>query len=97
MDSSTVSEQSCGSPQPRIQITYPVEVEGTWVEKELPFVIGVLGDFSGQPSQPLRPLRERRFVQIDQNNFDDVMARAAHASGHEGLEPVDQRRQQAGD
>ncbi len=77
MASATVSNQWRGSPQPRIQITYPVEVEGTWVEKELPFVIGVLGDFSGQPSQPLRHVRERRFVQVDQSNFNDVMARAA--------------------
>ena len=49
--------------------------EGAMVERELPFVVGVLGDFSGDPTQPLRPLAERKFVQIDRDNFNDVMAR----------------------
>jgi type VI secretion system protein ImpB len=61
--------------KPRVHIKYEVETEGAMVEKELPFVVGVLGDFSGDPSQPLKPFRERKFTQIDRDNFDDVMAR----------------------
>ena len=49
--------------------------EGAQIVRELPFVVGVLGDFSGDPTQPLRPLSERKFIQIDRDNFDDVMAR----------------------
>jgi type VI secretion system protein ImpB len=60
---------------PRVHITYQVETEGAVVEKELPFVVGVLGDFSGNPTAPLRPLTERKFIQIDRDNFNDVMAR----------------------
>jgi len=61
--------------KPRVHITYQVETEGAQVEKELPFVVGVLGDFSGNPTQPLKPLKDRKFVQIDRDNFNDVMAR----------------------
>lgn len=61
--------------KPRVHIKYEVETEGAVVEKELPFVIGVLGDFSGNPTEPLRPLTERKFIQIDRDNFNDVMAR----------------------
>src|SRR5947209_7128035 len=61
--------------KPRVHITYQVETEGAVVEKELPFVVGVLGDFSGNPTQPLRPLKDRKFIQIDRDNFNDVMAR----------------------
>jgi type VI secretion system protein ImpB len=61
--------------KPRVHITYEVETEGAAIERELPFVVGVLGDFSGDPTQPLRPLSERKFVQIDRDNFNDVMAR----------------------
>jgi len=61
--------------KPRVHITYEVETEGAEVMRELPFVVGVLGDFSGDPTQPLRPLAERKFIQIDRDNFDDVMAR----------------------
>ncbi|MFE0752556.1 type VI secretion system contractile sheath small subunit [Inquilinus sp. NPDC058860] len=63
--------------KPRVHITYQVETEGAVVEKELPFVVGVLGDFSGDPAQPLAPLRDRKFVQIDRDNFNEVMARIA--------------------
>jgi type VI secretion system protein ImpB len=45
--------------------------------RELPFVVGVMGDFSGDPTQPLRPLAERKFTQIDRDNFNDVMSRMA--------------------
>lgn len=61
--------------KPRVHITYQVETEGAELERELPFVVGVLGDFSGDPTQPLRPMSERKFIQIDRDNFNDVMAR----------------------
>jgi type VI secretion system protein ImpB len=61
--------------RPRVHITYDVETEGAEVLRELPFVVGILGDFSGDPTQALRPLGERKFVQIDRDNFNDAMAR----------------------
>lgn len=61
--------------KPRVHITYDVETEGAQIARELPFVVGVLGDFSGDPTEPLRPLAERKFIQIDRDNFNDVMAR----------------------
>lgn len=60
---------------PRVHITYDVETEGAQVRKELPFVVGVIGDFSGKPYEPLKPMRDRKFIQIDRDNFDDVMQR----------------------
>ena len=60
---------------PRVHITYDVETEGAQVRKELPFVVGVIGDFSGKPYEPLKPLRDRKFIQIDRDNFNDVMQR----------------------
>lgn len=61
--------------KPRVHITYDVETEGSSVKKELPFVVGVMGDFAGQNTEALKPLKERRFVQIDRDNFDDVLKR----------------------
>ena len=61
--------------KPRVHITYQVETEGAVVEKELPFVVGVMGDFSGNPTEPLKPLRDRKFIQIDRDNFNDIMTR----------------------
>jgi type VI secretion system protein ImpB len=61
--------------QPRVHIKYEVETEGAEIVRELPFVIGVLGDFTGDPREPLRPLGERKFVQIDRDNFNEVMQR----------------------
>jgi type VI secretion system protein ImpB len=61
--------------KPRVHITYDVETEGAVQTRELPFVVGVLGDFSGNPTQPLKPLHERKFIQIDRDNFNEVMAR----------------------
>jgi len=61
--------------KPRVHITYEVETEGAQVLRELPFVVGIMGDFSGDPTKPLPPLAERKFVQIDRDNFNDVMAR----------------------
>jgi len=63
--------------KPRVHISYEVETEGATVERELPFVMGVLGDFAGDPTEPLKPVAERKFVQIDRDNFNDVMARIA--------------------
>jgi type VI secretion system protein ImpB len=61
--------------KPRVHITYQVETEGAAVVRELPFAVGVMGDFSGDPTEPLKPLRDRKFIQIDRDNFDEVMAR----------------------
>ncbi|TJZ64242.1 type VI secretion system contractile sheath small subunit [Chitiniphilus eburneus] len=58
---------------PRVQITYDVEVGDAIETKELPFVMGVLGDYSGHSKQPLPKLKERKFVQIDRDNFDEVL------------------------
>lgn len=63
--------------RPRVHITYEVETEGSQVVRELPFVVGVIGDFSGDPTQPLQPFAERKFIQIDRDNFDDVLRRLA--------------------
>jgi type VI secretion system protein ImpB len=59
---------------PRVHITYDVEVGGAIQLKELPFVVGVLGDFSGKPDQPLPRLKDRKFVSIDRDNFDQVLS-----------------------
>lgn len=58
---------------PRVNITYEVETGGAIEIKELPFVMGVLGDFSGQPVEPLAKLKERKFVEVTLDNFDDVI------------------------
>ena len=62
--------------KPRIHIKYDVETEGATIEKELPFVVGVMGDFAGNNStaEP-KPIRERKYVNIDPDNFDQVMKR----------------------
>src|SRR5208337_3477626 len=58
---------------PRVQITYDVEIGGAIEIKELPFVVGVLGDFTGQPEQPLPRLKDRKFVEVNPDNFDSVL------------------------
>lgn len=58
---------------PRVQLTYDVEKGDAIEEKELPFVVGVLGDFSGNPEQPLPRVKDRRFVNVDLDNFDEVL------------------------
>lgn len=60
--------------KPRVHISFDIETNGAQQVKELPFVVGVMGDFSGDPTKPLKPLRDRGFVQIDRDNFDKVMA-----------------------
>jgi type VI secretion system protein ImpB len=59
--------------KPRVHITYDVETDGAVLEKELPFVVGVMGDFTGDSTKPLKPLKDRRFVQIDKDNINEVM------------------------
>jgi type VI secretion system protein ImpB len=63
---------------PRVQLTYDVEIGDAIEQKEIPFVVGVMGDFSGNPENPLPKLKDRKFVSVDMDNFDDVM---------KGLEP----------
>jgi type VI secretion system protein ImpB len=59
---------------PRVAISYDVETGGAIEKKELPFLMGVLGDFTGQPTEPLARLKERKFVEVSPDNFDDVLA-----------------------
>ncbi len=59
---------------PRIQISYEVETGGAIEMKELPFLMGVLGDFSGNPTEPLPRLKDRKFAEITPDNFDDTLA-----------------------
>src|SRR5215831_493254 len=62
---------------PRVHITYDVETGGAIEKREIPFVVGVLADLSVMPEKPLPPLKERKFVEIDRDNFDQVMAKSA--------------------
>lgn len=62
---------------PRVRIDYKVETEGAEPLLELPFVVGVLADLSGMPAEANRPVKQRKFVPIDRDNFGDVMNRAA--------------------
>jgi len=59
---------------PRVNITYQVETGDAIELKELPFVMGVLGDFSGQPAEPLDKLKDRKFTEVTPDNFNDVLA-----------------------
>ena len=59
---------------PRVHITYDVETGGAIEKKELPFVMGVFGDFTGMPEEPLPRLKDRKFVEINPDNFDSVLA-----------------------
>lgn len=58
---------------PRVQITYDVQVGDAIEKRDLPFVVGVLADLSGQPDQPLPAITKRKFVQVDRDNINDVM------------------------
>jgi type VI secretion system protein ImpB len=59
---------------PRVHVTYDVEVGDAIEIKELPFVMGVLGDFTGQPAEPLAKLKDRKFVEVTPDNFDSALA-----------------------
>src|SRR5215471_10966176 len=59
---------------PRVQITYDVETRGSFVKMELPFVVGIMADLSGNVPDPNRvPLRERKYMELDRDNFNDIM------------------------
>lgn len=58
---------------PRVHVTYDVEIGDAIELKELPFVLGVMGDFTGMPEQPLPRLRDRKFVEVNPDNFDKVL------------------------
>lgn len=58
---------------PRVHITYDVETGDAVEEKEIPFVVGVLSDLSGYPEQPLLPIKERRYVEVDRDNINEVL------------------------
>jgi type VI secretion system protein ImpB len=62
---------------PRVQITYDVEIGDAIQMKELPFVVGIMADLSGKPAEALPKLKERKFVEIDRDNFNDVLASCA--------------------
>ncbi|TBU95645.1 type VI secretion system contractile sheath small subunit [Phytopseudomonas dryadis] len=62
---------------PRVQITYDVEIGDAIEKKELPLVVGILADLSGKPDVPLAKLGERRFIEIDRDNFNDVLGSIA--------------------
>ncbi|WP_051330245.1 type VI secretion system contractile sheath small subunit [Niveispirillum irakense] len=62
---------------PRVQITYDVETGGAIEKKELPFIVGIMADLSGKPAEALAPVKDRKFVEIDRDNFNDVLASAA--------------------
>ena len=59
---------------PRVQITYDVEVGDAIEMKEIPFVVGVLADLSGKPDEPLPKVKDRKFVEIDRDNFNQVLS-----------------------
>lgn len=59
---------------PRVQITYDVETGGAIEKKELPLVVGIMADLAGKQEQPMAPIKTRKFVEIDRDNFNDVMA-----------------------
>jgi type VI secretion system protein ImpB len=56
---------------PRVQIEYDVETYGSEKKVQLPFVVGVMADLSGKPSEPLAPVADRKMLEIDVDNFDD--------------------------
>ena len=59
--------------KPRVHITYDVETNGAVQEKEIPFVMGVMGDYSGDNTENKKALKDRKFSQIDRDNFNEVM------------------------
>jgi len=56
---------------PRVQIEYDVELYGAQKKVDLPFVMGVMADLSGKPVDPLAPVQDRKFLEIDAENFDE--------------------------
>ena len=62
---------------PRVQITYDVEIGDAVEKKELPLVVGLMADLSGQPLLPPAKMKDRRFVEIDRDNFNEIMGKIA--------------------
>lgn len=60
---------------PRVQITYDVEIGDAVEKKELPMVVGIMADLSGQPAMALPKMKERRFIEIDRDNFNEIMTK----------------------
>ena len=60
--------------KPRVHITYEVETNGALDKKEIPFVMGVMGDYSGDNTETKKQLKDRKFSQIDRDNFNEVMS-----------------------
>jgi len=67
--------------KPRVHITYDVETNGAVSEKELPFVMGVMGDYSGDNTKNKKALKDRKFSQIDRDNFNEIMEKTAPQLG----------------
>jgi type VI secretion system protein ImpB len=65
--------------KPRVHLTYEVESNGATVEKELPFVLGVMGDYSGDNTESKKELKDRKFAQLDRDNFNEIMGKIAPA------------------
>jgi len=61
--------------KPRVHITYDLETNGSIVEKEIPFVMGVMGDYSGDNAENKKALKDRKFSQIDRDNFNEIMSK----------------------
>ncbi|MFA7554822.1 MAG: type VI secretion system contractile sheath small subunit [Spongiibacteraceae bacterium] len=61
--------------KPRVHITYDVETNGAEEKKELPFVMGVMGDYSGDNTTAKKPLKERKFINIDRDNFNEALGK----------------------
>ena len=80
---------------PRVQITYDVEIGGAIEKKELPFVVGVLADLSGKPEEALPQLKDRKFVEIDRDNFNEVLAGMKPRLAFQVDNTLPERRQQA--
>ena len=59
---------------PRVSIEYKVETGGAIEMRQLPFVMGIFGDFTGQPEEPLEKLKDRKFTEVNPDNFDEVLA-----------------------
>ena len=78
---------------PRVQIEYDVELYGAEKKVQLPFVMGVLADLSGKPAEPLAPVADRKFLEIDVDNFDVAHEGDEAACGLPGAQHADRRRQ----
>lgn len=75
MPKESVNEKLKRIRPPRVHITYDVETGGAIEKREIPFVVGVLADLSGMPDKPLPAIKDRKFVQIDRDNFNEVLGK----------------------